>query len=385
MISVFGATFTNKGAEAMLYTLRLHTDENIMINVFADYDSDLLENVDNKEYTVIRNPKGFFEYIKLVMYSILFTIFGINRSKYKSNLAALRDSTTIIDLSGFALTDDFSKNSGTYRSVIFLIQAFISKIVFRKKYYIFPQAFGPYKRYFNYILSKIIIMLADKVFIRGKRSFENVKCKSKKCVQTSDFVFSKLFRKKYSVEREVEYENYILINPNSRIYHKEKKQNIIKYILFLEKTIKYYLDAGFNIVLTPNELRENEEDDLYICNLLADNINHKQVYVNNNLDLNYLMNLVGKSEFSIVSRFHLMIFSLIMTNPVIVLSWSDKYLDIMDEFNLGKYCLKNYDELFLLSDDILKNKKNISKKIESCLIGIEEKNNNSIYGEQDEI
>jgi colanic acid/amylovoran biosynthesis protein len=381
MISVFGAGFTNKGAEAMLVTLRLHTDKNIMINIFSDYDSDLFENVDNKEYTVIRNPKGFLEYLKLVMYSILFTMFGINRSKYKSNLIALRDSTTVVDLSGFALTDDFSKNSGTYRSVIFLMQAFISKIIFRKKYYIFPQAFGPYKRYFNYMLSKVIIMLANKVFIRGNRSFENVKCKSKKCVQTSDFVFSKLFREKYSVERQIEYENYILINPNSRIYHKEKKQNSLKYVLFLEKTINYYLDAGFNIVLTPNELRENEEDDLYICNLLADKVDNKQVDVNKNLDLNYLMNLVAKSEFSIVSRFHLMIFSLIMTNPVIVLSWSDKYLDIMDEFNLGKYCLKNYDELFLLSENIMKNKDSISSSIKENLKIIEYNNSKNIFGD----
>lgn len=377
-ICVYGAGFTNKGAEAMLKTLRLHTKKDTLLNVFVDFGSDLKEKVDKSEYNLILNPIGAKEHIKFFFLAVLYKLFKY-KSKYSGNFQALENSEEVIDLSGFALTDDFSKNSGTYRSGIFLIQAIISKLIFRKKYYIYPQAFGPYKRYFNYLISKLIVLLSDKVFIRGRRSFEYLNCKSKKCIQTSDFVFSKLFKEKYAYSVNIPYDNYIVINPNSRIYHKEKKRQETTYVDFLVKLVDYNLQKGYNVVLTPNEIRENEEDDLFICNFIKQKFESINVFVNKNLDLTYLLNLLGKARLSIVSRFHLMIFSLIMTKPLIVLSWADKYLDIMEEFSLEKYCLKNYNDTYTLIDEVIQKEVDLSSKISEQLINIEINNIKVIY------
>lgn len=336
-IVVWGATYTNKGSMAMLETLiDIYKDDQVFL--VCDHKDDK-ESCGHK-VTPISGLFGlgsyFILFIKLLFYKLsLGYVFREDQF-----ISAFRGTDTFIDLSGFALTEDFSVNSCTYRSSIYLMQAIISKL-FSGKYFIFPQAVGPMNRILNKIIFQLILILSDRVYIRGKRSFEfTKKFKFHNAKRTSDIVFmNPYYSKRSSVVGDIA--PFILINPNSRIAVKQSKLGSEKYIVELCSMISR-LSKNHLVVLTPNEIRQNEEDDLDVCfkifNRLAIDV-RERVTVNENVTIQYLLKLCEDCEYAIVSRFHLMIFCLIKSTLPVVISWSDKYLDIMEEFDISEYVL----------------------------------------------
>ncbi|MFC1738359.1 polysaccharide pyruvyl transferase family protein [Planctomycetota bacterium] len=359
----------------MLRTLTKLIDQGIRVNIFTDFESDLQNEHQIKNTELIPAPRGIKSYLLFCLYSVVYKLFGFVPKRFRKLIRAISDSNLIIDLSGFALTDDFGKNSGTYRGIIFLLQAFCAKVIFRKKYFIFPQSFGPFRRKLNKMIARIIILMADLVFVRGRRSYKYIGCETRDNIRTIDLVFHKSFIDSYKSQLNCQKHNkkYVLLNPNSRIYHKEKKQNKTDYISFLEEIIRYYLDRNMLVVLTPNEIRDFEEDDVYLCNRLADKFKGRKVRVNTNLEISHLLKLIQNAHYVIVSRFHLMIFSLITNTPLIVLSWSDKYLDIMETFGMEKYCLKNFSKFFDVVSGLEESLSEIKRSIRVNLACIQEK------------
>ena len=62
-----------------------------------------------------------------------------------------------------------------------------------------------------------------------------------------------------------------------------------------------------------------------------------------------------------------MVFSLILKTPPIVISWSDKYNDIMSSFEIEKYCVKDSGKAEKTIDNLLSNFQNIQEKIKHNL------------------
>ena len=365
-VVVWGATYTNKGSMAMLETLQnIYKDDQVYF---------VCDHMDDKDHcsdniTPISGLFGFSSYflfsLRLFCYKLSFGFLF----RHDKTIVALKGTQIFIDLSGFALTEDFSVNSCTYRSTIFLIQAIISKSL-SGKYFIFPQAVGPMNRKLNKILFQLILILSDRVYIRGRRSFEFAqKFKFHKAKRTSDIVFmNSNYSKPSSTTSEIK--PFVLVNPNSRIVVKQSKVSSEKYIEDLSDMISR-VSKDYLIVLTPNELRQNEEDDLDICYKIFNRLSPEvraNVKVNENVDIQFLLKLCEDCEYAIVSRFHLMIFCLIKSTLPVVISWSDKYLDIMEEFDISNYVLDESD----FADFVVSNKdiKNSKIKIQERFISI---------------
>jgi polysaccharide pyruvyl transferase WcaK-like protein len=361
-IIVWGATFTNKGSMAMLETLQSMYEGSPLYFV-CDHKDD--ERIFTNNITPISGLFGAKRYLIFILQLLCYKLsFGLV-FKNDDTISALRGTDLFIDLSGFALTEDFSANSCTYRSAIFLMQATISKL-FSGKYYIFPQAVGPMSRKLNKLLFQLILILADRVYVRGRRSFEftqNFRFHNAKRV--SDLVFINSTYSTLSLSSN-EVTPFVLVNPNSRIVAKQTKLSSEKYVADLSEMITR-LSEKYLIVLTPNELRQNEEDDLDICfsilRRLPSNV-RTRVRVNEDVSLPALLRLCEDCEYAIVSRFHLMIFCLMKSTLPIVISWSDKYLDIMEEFDIPEYVLPESDFVsFEISDEkVIQARKKIQER-----------------------
>lgn len=362
---VWGATYTNKGSEAMMYAL--HKALNQRIIFAADYDSDLEVKTNNIDGVFA--PKGILKYFNFVFLAMIYKLFSISNREYTDMFRAISSAERVVDLSGFALSEDFSKNSCTYRSLVYLSQVFVSKVIFRKRYSIFPQAIGPIERPINKLIVKLIFKLADDRYIRGKRSYEFSKTVTKsKLHLTSDLAL--LLNEKDYVNSTSKFKEikYILINPNSRIYHKELKQGKSYYFKKLSDLVIEIKKLGFSVVLTPNEIRNFEFDDLDLCQEIKTQfINDDSVIVNDDVSLEMLFTLANYSQMNVLSRFHLMIFSLMCRKPLVVLSWSEKYLDIMETFSLQDYCITHESDVFGTVELALKNEHEISNLINSNL------------------
>tara|TARA_B100002019_G_scaffold281407_1_gene285417 strand:- start:8679 stop:9854 length:1176 start_codon:yes stop_codon:yes gene_type:complete len=369
-IAVFGVNFDNKGSEAMLISLNeflknyLGKDFKLLII----YDSNLDKNHKiNDNFHLLQGPTTFFHHLFFLINSILnywFYFVPITSNMHKI-VKEFNKCSVSVDLSGFALTDDFSKNSGTRRSLIFLFQTLASKLTM-KKHIILPQAIGPFKRKLNERIVKLIIRLSDKVYNRGEYKFKLTKKLKLKCTKTTDIVFEESFINRFKKPSILKEKNQALLNPNARIYHKTLiSENYINDQVLLIKTL---LDNGYEVLLTPNEIRENEFDDLKICKILKDKFNHEsRVHLNTNIEIDNLLDLILESKFIVTSRFHLMVFSLILKKPPIVISWSDKYNDIMSLFNISRYCVESTEKSIDAITDLLANYDKVKNDIKNNL------------------
>lgn len=370
-IGVFGVNFDNKGAEAMLITLKEYLKKNYSehFKLVIFYDSKLKSDFENSDdnYLIFQGPLNFFNHWVFAFNTIIYSwLRFIPFSRQTRIVKEISQCSLCVDLSGFALTDDFSKNSGTRRSLIFLSQAIATKLSM-KKYVILPQAIGPFKRTLNKHIVKCIIRLSDLSFNRGSYKFKLGKRLKSKCVKTTDIVFHKAFIEKYKLkERAVSNNHQVILNPNARIYHKSKSGE--HYLEAQVTIIKKLLSNGFKVLLTPNEIRVGEFDDLQICKILKENFqSNSNVILNENIEILNLLNLISESKFIITSRFHLMVFSLILKTPLIVISWSDKYNDIMSSFEIENYCISDSSKTDKAIDSLLSDFQNVQEKITTNL------------------
>ena len=379
-IGVFGVNFDNKGAEAMIITLNEYLKKNYSkdFKLVVFYDSKLKEDAVNpsKNYLIFQGPLTFLNHWLFTINTVLYKWLRIIPFYFQTEIVKeFSQCSLCVDLSGFALTDDFSKNSGTRRSLIFLSQALACKLTI-KTYIILPQAIGPFKRKLNEYIVKFIIHLSDLVYNRGKYKFKMGSRLKSKCIKTTDIVFERSFIEKYQIKERNDSENKVILNPNARIYHKSDSG---KYIKSQIDIINKLLSNNFNVVLTPNEIRENELDDLQICKMLKDHFkDNSKVILNENIEINNLLNLISDSKFIITSRFHLMIFSLILNTPLVVISWSDKYYDIMNSFDINKYCVSDPNKVIEIIDDLLSDFQVVKEKISTNLKSSSQQVNKSL-------
>lgn len=379
-IGVFGVNFDNKGAEAMIITLNEYLKKNYSkdFKLVVFYDSKLKEDFVNpsKNYLIFQGPLTFLNHWLFTINSVLYKWLRIIPFYFQTKIVKeFSQCSLCVDLSGFALTDDFSKNSGTRRSLIFLSQALACKLT-TKKYIILPQAIGPFKRKLNEYIVKFIIHLSDLIYNRGKYKFKMGSRLKSKCIKTTDIVFERSFIEKYQIKERNDSENKVILNPNARIYHKSDSG---KYIKSQIDIINKLLSNNFNVVLTPNEIRENELDDLQICKMLKDHFkDNSKVILNEDIEINNLLNLISDSKFIITSRFHLMIFSLILNTPLVVISWSDKYYDIMNSFDINKYCVSDPNKVIEIIDDLLSDFQVVKEKISTNLKSSSQQVNKSL-------
>lgn len=342
-VVVFGVNYDNKGSWAMLLALesflvRRHDEVKFVII----YDSFLNESAKNagEKYMMFQGPASFIGWLKFLLSIVLFKL-GFNKGARVVD--EIYQSDLVIDLSGFALTEDFSKNSGTRRSAIMLIQAVSSKIL-GKRYILGPQAIGPITRIVNVFIVNLIFFFSSKVFYRGQLRVPIYGSRAK-LVSCPDITALNSFQSLFNQGLFTEESSYVLVNPNSRMFVKNGENYITEMLGLLEVLI----ERGKKVILTPNEIRSNEFDDLDLCYRLKKELNSADILINQDVSLSGLFSLIDKAEFVIASRFHIMMFSLIRVKRVLVSSWSKKYLDIMQLYGQSEFC---FDKISTLTHKI---------------------------------
>ena len=63
-----------------------------------------------------------------------------------------------------------------------------------------------------------------------------------------------------------------------------------------------------------------------------------------------------------------MVFSLIVNTPPIVISWSEKYNDIMSSFGIKKFCVDSHEPAIIMIDTLLDEFDEIKKEIDKNLL-----------------
>jgi len=346
-IGIYGTSWNNKGAETMIYVIvdqfsrkaaKDNRSAHFKIFLDAKYDSigQSIKFPTNTENIFWQPGKVQFikDFILVFLYRITKRNFLISSS---FNLKKMNECDFLIGADGYCFYD-----SNGIKAILFSLSRILFCSFLGKKYYLFPQSFGPFYSKSRILLLKLMLGRATQIYVRGNESQETLyKVIKKESVICPDIAFlfdipTEFYQKKY-IKNSGGPSQKIGIIPNVNLA-KVRKEYIQLLINFLKK-ISYY---DYKIFLIPHEIKKNKFDDLAVCQQiyqgLVDKEREKVVVID---DKNYTANdykaIIGKMDFVVASRFHSAVAALSQTIPVITLSWSFKYKELMSWFGLKDY------------------------------------------------
>jgi len=347
-IIVTGAGFGNMGAEAMIFVVvnelrHLYKDVKIIV---ANSGKCPNRYKDTKEFEYVETGKSEYYYIaskKEKAKWILKTIYSKIRGRKTINLRTFervaKDADAIIDISGFALGDQWSDvNCLTFLSRIQLAKDIQIPII------LMPQSFGP----FNFqgkqkllILKKIdeLMSYPQRIYTREKQGYEllknsyhlnNVKMasdivlSSKEDVKDGNGIYTSR-GEQFKIKQ-----NSIAIIPNAHCYDYGKDKIIDLY----EEIIKHLLSTGKYVYL----IRHSKADE-NVCQkvkkVFEDDPN--VILCNNIASCFEFSDIIKEFKFVIASRYHSVVHSYKKNTPCIVIGWATKYHELLKSMGQDGY------------------------------------------------
>lgn len=362
-----GASFSNKGAEAMIITtcegLKKYFPDSRLILTSPEYkyDKKKIEKLllPLEIVSVINQSASKNKFIRIFKfgYRFLITLKNIviiklskeyeGRQFINNKFNAIYHSDIIIDISGIDFTDYFS-NSNTLSHMLYFLYA---KIL-NKPYFCFPQAFGPANKFINKFAIKLCMSMANYIMPRGnisKRFIEELGItKNVKLITDLAFSFDKCNDKSvYDIfkEEKIDYENkkFVGITINTHLYNWSETDIIQIFAKFLDYITE---KCDYEVLLLIHALYASGIDDSDIAEMIYEKSTNKPKIhiITGDYSASELKGIISKCHILMGSRFHSMIAALSTNVPVLVIGWGHKYKEILDLFEMNEVIV-DYKEL----------------------------------------
>ena len=313
---------------------------------------------ESKRFTLLNNLLGFG-----------FLIPKLLRKYY--NILLDSDIDVVLDASGFQYSSQWG-----FKETKLMAKWSQSWNEKGKKIILMPQAFGPFNE--NEIKSYMmeIINNCHLIFARDKTSFNylykiiSTKKNEQKIYLSPDF--TNLYKAKINVNKMIR-DKKVCIIPNYRMIDK-MNDNSYSYIKFLLLLIEYFNtnNIAFYFLIHSSGEINSINSDMEIINILLREIPKVQFPILELSDPIAIKNKLADAKFIISSRFHGLINGLSQNVPSVATSWSHKYVELMETYNLGYLCIKN---LSIRSEIIrLLNKLNNEKELNAIIHNLKIKN-----------
>jgi len=356
-ISTFGVPMSgNKGSASMLQGILDSLPAEIgdvTFNVFTYYPKiDIKLNKAKNVNVLSGTPLSLALY--LIPVSFIIYLMGKIKIKlpgrvYGRGVRELIESDIIIEAGGTTFKDE------KLVKILFNVACLLPGILLQKKVIKYSQTMGPFKKAFNRIAARSILPKLELIIARGRYSENNLKGVGlKNCTYCADASFSMdISDREMNVFMLGEFEKInkskrdrlvVGVSPNC-IVEGYCRKNHINHAEIFGSFINYLITKGFFVVLIPHSYRpytkmKHNNDRLTvkeICNYISDKDSFYAVKKDYNCK--ELRVLIGMMDYYVASRFHSMISALATGVPVIVVGWGQqKYLEVMEEFELEKYC-----------------------------------------------
>jgi polysaccharide pyruvyl transferase WcaK-like protein len=133
--------------------------------------------------------------------------------------------------------------------------------------------------------------------------------------------------------------------PNMRVYERTAGQGSDNvYLQCLMAVVEHFLQQhrDARVVIMPHEIRPAPSpvrDDRYLCQLMAQTLNQpERVFpLLGDYTAEQLKSVIGHLDLLISSRFHSIIAALSLRRPVVAVSWSHKYPQLLESVGLGEF------------------------------------------------
>lgn len=385
--AVIASTFSgNKGAASMLEaSIQTITkkDKDAVFSVFTIYPEED-QSFNTYKNVELLNAKPLYLGLIINPLTLLYKLLPPFRWLLKKNNAvrALSEADVLLDQGGITFVD------GRTKFLLYNVATILPGFFTNTRVVKCSQAMGPFTG-INRFISKLILPRVNTICARGSKTREFLDTlELENVVDSTDYAFllditedevsraDKLLNK-YKFKKS---DNCIGLLP-SEVVHKQSTKNGKDYVEFNKRFINNMLENGNQVLLMAYSAREGKDslhnNDLPVCREIAAGIKDDNfTFIDEEVSAQQLRNIIGKMDIVVTSRFHAMIAALTMGIAPVVVSWSHKYAEVMDMFEIEDLAMGsdklNVDSLNRVAKNTLKSKVLLSKKITDNLTSVKQ-------------
>ena len=378
-IIIMGASFLNKGSQAMIFTVVDQIKKrfpNKSISLFTSFESKKTFKEKKKyNFKIIPWNKRLKIRLSSLFHKINFLFINSKYDHLENKIKnIIENAYLIIDISGYRLSSQ--TYSGSW------ISYFLDILIAKKNsipYFIFPQSIGPFNfplkyKIFFYSLSKLYLKYPKKIFVRENNGLRYIrqftKINTKKAydivLQNRGFNISNIYNEKIDFKEFQIKPNSVCIIPNRRVIERVNLNDIYSIYKSLIKTL---IESKKIIYI----LRHSYED-LEICQNIKNDFqkNKNVILIPDNLNVIEIEKIIKKFDFIIASRYHSIVQAFKNGIPALVIGWAIKYYELLKFFGQVDYFFNirkgiNITEINEKLKKIIYNYKNEGKKIIALL------------------
>lgn len=352
-ILLIGGGFANKGAEALLKTVRDELDKRLAPVRFQAIVPANQATDARKAGFIPCNSRSREEFVTYHLGRVLklkATRAWAAASQAGRHLRWLKECAAVLDVSGYAYADTF----GIYPMQ--LTEKLVSGCCIGGVPYVFmPQAWGPLTKSFSqqairHMAKHAALLYArDKTSLQCLRSIPNIP--EEKLELAPDIVLKFEPRESRDTLEPLERAGLLPkdrqrvgICPNIRIYIATEREGVgmaNPYVRWLVELCRRFLrETDVELVLFPHEMSHSSwrRDDRYVCRLVRKAIadDRRVRFFSEYCSADTLKLLIREVDFLIGSRFHSIIAALSLYVPTVAVGWSHKYQEVLNDAGVGE-------------------------------------------------
>ena len=386
-VATLGAALSaNKGAASMLYAVVQNLPEYLgqcSFDVLTTYpDADASEPTPGDIRLVSATPM-----VTLVMFPLALLVWALAKLRLPTRwlmrvpaMRAIADADVVVDLAGISFSDGRGIPTLGYNVLMTSIPLLLGRPVVKAS-----QALGPFRDRANRLAARAVLPHVTTICARGASTEANLaELGLANVVRAADLAFtmhdSPQARQRME-SRLKGLERPVAVLPSS-VVHEYCERTGIDYPGVMASFIDRLAVDGHHVLLAPHSARPGagagRMNDLPVCRTIYDRLATPQscTFVDKNLAPDELRALIGASVITVTSRFHAMISALATATPVMVVGWSHKYQEVLDDVGV-EGCAIDYpsltvEELALRFADIERRRGAIIGSIERSLPAIRE-------------
>jgi len=270
-------------------------------------------------------------------------------------LSTLEKSDLLIDLAGICFTD------GRGIELIYNVACILPALLLGKKVIKCSQAMGPFERPLNRWAARTLLPRVTLNIARGQQTLNYLKRLGlENVVLCADTAFAMKERMSTETEEALATLDHfggqkIVGISASAVVQVYCQQRSIDYCRLLANFIDQVISRGYGAWLLAHAFRKSRKDgrtsDVDTCQAVYDLLEEKQHchMVTEDYSPSTLRTIIGECDYFVASRFHAMVSSFAKKIPTIVISWSHKYVEVLEMFELEEWIIGHQE----LSPDIL--------------------------------
>lgn len=363
-VAIIGAALSaNKGAAAMVETVVTRLPEYVgecsfsLLTTYPDADTPKVPrgaDVDVVGLQPLRLALVEFPVAMLARIAkILHLPLGWVRTR---GCRAMLNADVVVDVAGISFADGRGIPIVVYNALMTGVPLLLGVPTVKA-----AQALGPFKSPVNAVLARLVLPRVAAICARGARTREHLdSLELTNVVDVADLAFSldESAELPAEIAKKISrlQQGFIVVMPSAvvrGIVDGAGRQYVAE-MAELVRRIRATTNKG--VVIAPHSYRvghgEGRMNDGPVCREVGDLLasDSEVVVVDADLSAGELRKLIGMGDVLVTSRFHAMISGLCTGTPTVVVGWSHKYREVLDDFSLVDFGM---DSTILVTPDVV--------------------------------